>query len=106
MLFPRIVERARNVNQRSPRRNAMSFRYIPASSTMFLFALLALALFMVPLPAAGQKGDKVESEKLHKIMKDYWEWYLKENPVFASELGDLRYNTKWPDLSNANIEKK
>ncbi|MCZ6559693.1 MAG: DUF885 domain-containing protein [Gammaproteobacteria bacterium] len=40
---------------------------------------------------------------LNQLFEDSWERTLRENPTFASSLGDLRYNRKWPDMSLAGI---
>jgi uncharacterized protein (DUF885 family) len=37
-------------------------------------------------------------ERLHRVFRDDWERTLAESPLFASELGDKRYNRRWPDL--------
>ena len=33
------------------------------------------------------------------LLDEAWEWRLAENPLFASKLGDRRYNTVWRDRS-------
>lgn len=33
------------------------------------------------------------------LLDEAWEWRLAENPLFASRLGDRRYNTMWRDRS-------
>jgi prolyl oligopeptidase len=33
------------------------------------------------------------------LLDEAWEWRLAENPLFASRLGDRRYNTVWRDRS-------
>jgi prolyl oligopeptidase len=45
-------------------------------------------------------------ERLSKIFDDDWEMALRESPVFASHLGDKRYNDRWPDLSLAAIQRR
>ncbi len=47
----------------------------------------------------GPPAKRSPAEKLHAIFEAEWEWALKTNPVWASELGDLRYNDRWPDAS-------
>jgi prolyl oligopeptidase len=41
-----------------------------------------------------------------RLMDDAWEWQLRENPVFASRLGDRRYNDKWTDFGIDAIERR
>ena len=40
---------------------------------------------------------------LNQLFEDSWERTLRENPTFASSLGDLRYNRQWPDRSLGGI---
>lgn len=35
------------------------------------------------------------------LLEEHWEWRLANSPVFASTLGDRRYNDQWPDLGLA-----
>ena len=50
---------------------------------------------------AGQTGSaKADAtSELHQLFEESWERTLRENPTFASSLGDLRYNRQWPDRS-------
>lgn len=41
-----------------------------------------------------------------QLLHDAWEWQLEENPVFASDLGDRRYNDRWPDISAEAVERR
>ena len=52
------------------------------------------------LPASGP------GEQLHALFQQEWEYRLKENPTFASSLGDRRYNHRWPDVSLEAIERR
>lgn len=40
-----------------------------------------------------------ESEKLHQLFDDYWEFTLESNPLFATSQGDSRFNHLLPDSS-------
>ena len=40
------------------------------------------------------------------LLGDHWEWQLSENPVFASRLGERRFNDRWTDLSLEAIERR
>ena len=46
-------------------------------------------------------GDDSPSSRLHRLFDDEWERILKEDPPYASALGDFRYNGRWPDVSLA-----
>lgn len=43
--------------------------------------------------------EPTAGEQLHALFDAEWERTLRENPTFASSLGDPRYNTEWPDVS-------
>ncbi|HXX93064.1 MAG TPA: DUF885 domain-containing protein [Planctomycetota bacterium] len=38
-------------------------------------------------------------EELSALAQEYWEFVLRENPIYATYLGDSRYNDRLPDLS-------
>jgi uncharacterized protein (DUF885 family) len=44
-------------------------------------------------------------EDLHQLFDQAWERTLREDPTFASSLGDRRYNDQWPDTSLTAIER-
>ncbi|MFB3077269.1 MAG: DUF885 family protein, partial [Lysobacterales bacterium] len=46
------------------------------------------------------------AEEFAGLLHDSWEWRLKENPVFASQLGDHRYNRQWRDISPSAFERR
>jgi uncharacterized protein (DUF885 family) len=43
---------------------------------------------------------------LNGLIAEQWEWNLKQNPEFATILGDDRYNDKWSDLSLAHVQEQ
>ena len=55
--------------------------------------------------SAEPEADTV-GERLHALFRAEWEWSLEESPTWASHLGDLRYNDRWPDVSLSAIEKR
>jgi uncharacterized protein (DUF885 family) len=46
------------------------------------------------------------SEDFHVLLDEVWEWQLRENPMFASNLGDRRYNDQWTDSSVPAIGRR
>jgi uncharacterized protein (DUF885 family) len=44
-------------------------------------------------------------EDLHQLFDQEWERTLRENPTFASTLGDRRWNDQWSDASLEAIER-
>jgi len=39
------------------------------------------------------------ADEFQTLLTEHWEWRLEADPVFASRLGDRRYNDRWQDLS-------
>ena len=48
--------------------------------------------------------SNVDQEKFEMLMGSEYQKYLYDNPISASYLGDLRYNTKWNDVSLDKIK--
>ena len=74
-----------------------------------LFTLLAAAaLFSVAArPARAQDArPSAAAKSLHELFESEWEYAMREYPTFASQLGDKRYNDRWPDLTLANYERR
>jgi uncharacterized protein (DUF885 family) len=61
-----------------------------------LAACLLLACSSVPLAPA-----RTEADKLDVLLADYWEEYLRFNPVAATAIGDPRYNDRFPSSLSA-----
>ena len=62
--------------------------------------LLTLVFSLAQLAIAGPAED------FSTLLDEVWAWQLAENPMFASELGDRRYNDRWSDQSVAAIERR
>ncbi len=70
----------------------------------YLLVLMAVAAGGVVQGMAEEKQEA--GVRLHALFKEEWEYTLRENPTFASSLGDRRYNDRWPDVSLAAIERR
>ncbi|TVQ65514.1 MAG: DUF885 domain-containing protein [Balneolaceae bacterium] len=46
-----------------------------------------------------------ESQQLHQIFEEYWEYSLESNPLFATSRGDMRFNHLLPDSSPDEAER-
>ncbi|HEX7718794.1 MAG TPA: DUF885 family protein, partial [Woeseiaceae bacterium] len=57
-------------------------------------------LFACPTLQAAPQDD------FNALLSEAWEWQLVENPLFASRLGDRRFDARWPDLSIEAIERR
>ena len=64
-----------------------------------LMTATILLIAYLPLHAAPQ-------DEFDALLDEAWEWQLVENPVFASRLGDRRFDGRWPDLSIEAIERR
>lgn len=64
---------------------------------LLLILLAALSGFQLASPIHA--ADPAVTKKFHQLLDEHWEWKLREQPTYASYLGDKRYNDRWPDLS-------
>ena len=53
-----------------------------------------------------KKSANKASSQLHKLFRDEWESTLKENPLFATNFGDHRYDDKLPSVPEKDIEQR
>lgn len=65
-----------------------------------MLSLLATLLFATAGFAA------TPSEALHKLLAEEWEWQLRDNPEWATTLGDKRYDDRLTDRSAAAWAKR
>jgi uncharacterized protein (DUF885 family) len=56
--------------------------------------LIAVPAYSQTAPAAGTAGAA-----LHALFDREWEWELTQDPMWASYLGDRRWNDRWPDIT-------
>lgn len=66
-------------------------------TTRMLFATL---LIMLSGATYADAGDDFAA-----LLEEHWEWRMATSPVWASMLGDRRYNDRWGDGSLKGIEK-
>jgi uncharacterized protein (DUF885 family) len=73
----------------------------------FLVCLLAVAL-LVPAAAVAAANPPADLEARRKALNDLlheqWEYTMRTSPIYASILGDKRYNDKLDDFSQAAID--
>src|SRR3989338_2769955 len=69
-------------------------------------ALILSGLMAVALPARAERAGDDAARQLHALFQEEWEYPLREDPPFASFLGDRRYNDRWPDVSLAAVARR
>jgi uncharacterized protein (DUF885 family) len=69
--------------------------------------IAAALLAVLAIPTAAQEVERLtESETLRVLLEEEWEFRLRENPGFATYIGDRRFDDRWTDLSEAAIERR
>jgi uncharacterized protein (DUF885 family) len=63
--------------------------------------LLLIVLFFLAWPLCAQEpGESArETDRLHALFDQAWEYGLERNPQMASRMGDARYGHLWQDMS-------
>ncbi len=80
-------------------------RACTAETTMLQRSTRAtLITLLAALLAAGALA--APDDEFAALLDEAWEWQLAEYPVFASRLGDRRYNDRWTDLSIDAYERR
>ncbi|MGO9404690.1 MAG: DUF885 domain-containing protein, partial [Terriglobales bacterium] len=72
----------------------------------FLICLLTIAMLIpATVTAANQPADlEARRKALNDLLHEQWEYTMRTNPIYASILGDKRYNDKLDDLSQQAID--
>ena len=66
--------------------------------------LLSLA-FSAPLSLASPDDLVARRKALSDLMHERWEYTMRTNPLYASILGDKRYNDQLDDFSQKHIDE-
>ena len=71
----------------------------------FLICLLAVAMLIPSAFAAANTADlEARRKALNDLLHEQWEYNMRTSPLYASILGDKRYNDKIDDFSQAAID--
>jgi uncharacterized protein (DUF885 family) len=72
----------------------------------FLICVLAVALLIPAVAAAANPPADLEARRkaLNDLLHEQWEYTMRTSPIYASILGDKRYNDKLDDLSQQAID--
>ncbi|MEJ7578155.1 MAG: DUF885 domain-containing protein [Pyrinomonadaceae bacterium] len=81
-------------------------------SSQILILILSATLLLAAPTAQAQNNSRAENNtnaatrSLHELFDSEWERTMRENPTFASSLGDRRYNDRWEDASLTAIARR
>jgi uncharacterized protein (DUF885 family) len=72
----------------------------------FLICLLAAALLIPAANAAANPPSDLDGRRkaLNDLLHDQWEYTMRTSPIYASILGDKRYNDQLDDFSQKAID--
>lgn len=68
--------------------------------------LIIMSLLTSSSITAQSSSNNTSGEALHGLFAKEWDYEMEHSPTFASELGDRRWNDRWPDLSLDAIRKE
>jgi uncharacterized protein (DUF885 family) len=70
-----------------------------------LICLLGFAMLIPALAAAANPPDlEARRKALNDLLHEQWEYTMRTSPIYASILGDKRYNDKLDDFSQQAID--
>ena len=69
-------------------------------------AFASACVLLLGCTAGASHAAGAAQEEFEQLLHDAWQWQLRENPVFASRLGDRRYNDRWPDVTLEAVERR
>jgi prolyl oligopeptidase len=76
-----------------------------ATCLLLTFSIAALGLLMMRVEAQ-EKSSNDAARELHELFTAEWDYRMQQSPTEASQLGDRRWNDRWPDLSLDAIRKR
>jgi uncharacterized protein (DUF885 family) len=59
-----------------------------------------------PPGAAGQAAAAAAARALHALFAEEWQYALREDPLFATSVGDNRYNDRLPSVTPADLARR
>lgn len=73
--------------------------------SMLVLTILAGAILVRPMSAANTPADlEARRKALNDLLHEQWEYSMRTSPIYASILGDKRWNDKVDDFSQAAID--
>ena len=80
--------------------------YFRINMTMLRLGAASALLFSLMLGPVHAQAPDLEARRaaLNSLIKEQWEYTMRNSPEWASLLGDKRYNDRWSDFSQAAID--
>jgi uncharacterized protein (DUF885 family) len=63
-------------------------------------------LFSLGLLTAIAQSVDTPTQSLHALFDRDWEYQMEKDPLTASQLGDRRWNDKWPDITLSSLREQ
>jgi uncharacterized protein (DUF885 family) len=67
----------------------------PVPRALIIVTVVALGTTLLPTARAAETAEA----RLHQLFADEWQRGLREDPLHATDVGDHRYDDRWPDDS-------
>ncbi|MFK8031562.1 MAG: DUF885 family protein [Gammaproteobacteria bacterium] len=81
-------------------------RLLVAASVATLIGCSTVPATLPESPQVMVKAGDTAGAELHAVFDQAWEIIMRNNPTWASSMGDMRYNDRWADLSLESIERQ
>lgn len=69
-----------------------------------VFCLSAIVLTLSAIAASADASLETRRKAMNDLLQEQWEYSLRSSPIFASFLGDKRYNDQLDDFSQKHID--
>ncbi|MDE2296408.1 MAG: DUF885 domain-containing protein [Gammaproteobacteria bacterium] len=80
-------------------------RLIVAALLVPMLAIAAPPSTSPTPPGSAASPSATATRTLHRLFRRDWDRRMREHPLTASDLGDRRFNGRWPDRSLAAIQR-
>ncbi len=70
------------------------------------FDLVRFVCVLAIIGTSAFAQDVATRKALHELFDREWEYQMEQSPTRASQLGDRRWNDRWPDVSLESIKKR